>query len=276
MQLFSNILAWLRESYSPFVKIKLTNRAERSYGWPVGSMYPMTNHRKELNMNRKFKALGLAFVAVLAMSAVVASAAQAKESIQLTAASYPATIHATGEGVGENFNTEAGKITCKVSHYHATLNEASSSVTVKPTYTECSAFGGLFSATVNTEECHYVFTGTEKVAAGQYRAHVNVTCPEGQSIKITAGTCKAEVKAQTGLTTVDLTNNAGNVGIQPTLLGPEGEQDGKHGPIAYTVTQDGFGCPFNGTGAKTGGEYSTTAAIEVTPTSGGPISVSGE
>ena len=83
--------------------------------------------------------LGLAFVAVLAMSAVTASAAQATPLLE--ASKYWATIEATGENVGENFHTEAGTITCKVSHYTGTLSAASSTLTAHPTYTECLAFG---------------------------------------------------------------------------------------------------------------------------------------
>ena len=207
--------------------------------------------------------LGLAFVAVLAMSAVTASAAQATPLLE--ASKYWATIEATGENVGENFHTEAGAITCKVSHYTATLSAASSTLTVHPTYTECQAFG-LFTATVNTEECNYVFHATEKVSADNYRAHVDVVCPAGQSIKWSATPCKWEYKAQTGLTTVDIVDNTGlspnDISIQPTLLAEKAEnRNGKNGPLAYTVTADGFGCPLNGTGAKTGAEYSSTSGI---------------
>jgi len=225
-------------------------------------------------MIRKFKALGVALVAVMAMSAFVASAAQA---IHIDTGTYPATVHGTGENIGEEFNTEAGQVKCKVSHYTGNVSEISSTLTVHPTYTECSAFGFL-SATVSTEECNYVFHATEHEAAtGTYRAHVDVTCPVGQSIKIVASTCKAEVKAQTGLTTVDITNMTGAPGsgitddltVKATLgKGKEGGGNGKEGPVAYTVTQDGIGCPFSGTGAKTGGEYATKEYFTLTSSTG--------
>ncbi len=219
-------------------------------------------------MVRKFKALGVALFAVMAMSAFVASAAQA---IHIDAETYPATISGTGSEVGEAFNTEGGEVKCNVSHYTGTLTGLSSTLTVHPTYTECTAFGFL-SATVATEECNYVFHATEHdEKTATYTAHVDVTCPAGQSIKINASTCKAEVKAQTGLTTVDITNMTGtapeidDLTVKPTLgKGKANGGNGKEGPVAYTVTQDGIGCPFSGTGAKTGGEYTTTGYITIT------------
>lgn len=235
-------------------------------------------------MVRTLRVLGLAFVAMMATTAVMAGAAQAK--IVLHAETLPETIHATGtEATGESFNTEAGEVKCKVSHYHATLTETSSTLTVKPTYTECTAFG-FAEAVVNTEECHYLFHATEhEEKTGTFRAHVDITCPAGQSIKISAGKCKAEVKPQTGLTTVDITNMTGVAGsgivddltLRTTMgKGKEAGGNGKEGPIAYTVTEDGFLCPFNLTGAKTGGEYTQKEYLTVTPTTGKKLTITTE
>jgi hypothetical protein len=222
---------------------------------------------------RKLNRFALAFVAVLAMSAVVASAAQAVP--QFTASAYPAIGTGSNKAGSETFTTEAGTVQCD-SHFRGVLTEASSTLTVTPKYTECVAFGFL-GATVNTEGCTYVFHATEKVENNVYRAHVDVSCPEGQSIKITAATCKAEVKSQTGLTTVKGTNLAGgSVTVEPNVTN-----------IAMTVTQDGFGCPFSGTGAKTGsyhGDVVVSRVVEdknekgevTAATTSGSVSVSGE
>jgi hypothetical protein len=207
-------------------------------------------------MIRKFRALGLALLAVTAFAALSAQAAQAVP--QFTAAKYPATIDATGTGIGEKFVTEAGNVECETSHFTGSLAAASSTLTVTPTYTTCKAFG-FVNATVNTEECHYTFHATEQVSSHEHRAHVTVSCPAGQSIKITASTCAAEVKGGQSLTTVDLTSTTtptpDDVDVRPTVTG-----------IAYTVTNDGFLCPFSGTGAKTGGKYETgpNATDEIT------------
>ncbi|HEX3735701.1 MAG TPA: hypothetical protein VHU86_11195 [Solirubrobacterales bacterium] len=210
-------------------------------------------------MIRNLKILGLAVVAVMAMGAVMASAALATP--QFTATEYPVEIHGAG-GTGstaEKFTTEAGTVECGASTFTGTQSGASSTLTMHPTYTECVAFGFL-SAAVNTEECNYIFHANTKVSTDHYTLSTDVSCPAGQSIKITASTCSAEVKAQTGLTPVNAVNDpesggkAEDVTVTPAV----------NGQIAYTVTRDGFLCPFNGTGNKTGGSYTATGPVTVT------------
>ncbi|HET9396290.1 MAG TPA: hypothetical protein VFO36_09555 [Nitrospiraceae bacterium] len=220
---------------------------------------------KGKKMIRNLKVLGLAIAAVLALSAVMASAAMAAE---FTASSYPATITGSNTKGSEVFKTEGGNVECNSHFVSHSQSAASSTLTVTPTYTSCDAFGFL-SATVNTEECSYVFhatdtiTETEPVHRHYWRHHVDVVCPTGQSIKVTASTCKAEIKSQTGLTTVKTENIAGgSVTVTPDVSG-----------IAYTVTQDGFLCPFGGTGNKTDGKY--TGDVTVSRVGGGSVSVSG-
>jgi hypothetical protein len=203
-------------------------------------------------MIRNFKALGLAVVAVLAMSAVVASAAQAEATTaQFTAATYPTTFEGTNTAGSEVFTTEGGKVEC-ASKFTGSMSAASQTSEAHPTYTGCKAFGFL-TATVNTEECNYLFHVTTKTGEGKYQAHADVVCPAGQSIKVSASTCKIEIKGQTGLTTVNFENSSGDLKVLANV-----------GGIAYTVTQDGIGCPFNGTGAKTGGTYVTNESSPLT------------
>jgi hypothetical protein len=211
-------------------------------------------------MIRNLRVLGLAFVAVLAMSAVVASAAQAVPTF--TASSYPATVTGSNTIGNEVFTTEGGNVECDSHFVSNSISGPTSTLTVTPTYTGCTAFGFL-SATVNTEGCTYVFHATEKVSSGVYKHHVDVVCPSGQSIKVTAGTCKAEIKGQTGRTTVKTTNSGSSVTVQPEVTN-----------IAYTVTQDGFLCPFGGTGNKTDGKY--TGDVLVSRVGGGSVDVGGE
>jgi len=224
-------------------------------------------------MIRNLKVLGLAIAAVMAMSAVMASAASAVP--QFTASSYPATVTGAAKKGSEVFTTEAGKVECASHFVSHSLSGASSTLTVTPHYTECTAFG--LNATVNTEGCTYVFHATEQVEPGVYNSHVDVVCPTGQSIKIVAGggLCRAEVKGQVkseahpeainqNLTTVKTTNLAGgSVTVEPNVSN-----------IAYTVTTDGFGCPFSGTGNKTGATY--TGHVVISRVGGGNVSVSGE
>jgi hypothetical protein len=178
---------------------------------------------------------------------------------KVKAGSYPATIHGS-TGAGQKFSTEAGSVECKWSSYHALLSEEeeTSTLTVTPEYKECKASFLEAAATIEMEGCAYVFHVAEKASSDNYRAYTDVSCPAGKSIKIVASTCKAEIKAQAERETVDLVDDTGaspkkDITMRPTLSG-----------IAYTVTQDGFLCPFNGTGEKTSGEYTSVENITLT------------
>jgi len=221
-------------------------------------------------MIRNLKVLGLAVVAVLALTAMMASAASAAS---YTASSYPATATGANTKGSEVFTTEGGKVECD-SHFEGSLNAASSTLTVTPKYTSCEAFGFL-EATVNMEGCDYLFHATSTTTTD-----VDVVCPAGKSIKITAGTCKVEIKGvvevthkegekvvvtvagiNQGLKSVGTSSPFPNVIAKPNVTG-----------IAYTVTQDGFLCPFNGTGNKTGATY--TGEVTLSRVGGGSLSVS--
>jgi hypothetical protein len=194
-------------------------------------------------MIRNLKTLGLALVAVMALGVVGASAASAAE---FTAESYPA--YAEGTGGAEEFTTEAGTVKCSTSSYEgATMGEATASYAVHPTYSGCQAFG-FVEASVNTNQCDYVFNSV--TGSGPYSSKVDISCSGGSTIVITAATCTAKVGGQTGLSSVTLTNNGGNVEANPNVTN-----------IAYTVTKDGFLCPFGGVGEKTDGEITSGANI---------------
>jgi len=194
-------------------------------------------------MNRALKVLGIAAVAALAMS-VVASAAQATE---FTASEYPSSFHGSNTSGEEVFSTEAGDVKCD-SEFSGEAKEASSSVTAHAEYSECEAFG-FVNATVDTEGCDYVFN----LPAEGTTATVDVACGEGESIKITAASCAAEVGAQEDLEHVGFANGTGETEDEVEVTATATE-------IAYTVTKDGFLCPFSGTGTKEDGSYTTEGA----------------
>jgi len=200
-------------------------------------------------MIRKFKTLGLAMVAVLAMSAFVASAAQA----QYTASSYPTTAKATSEVGNDVFTTEGGTVECK-SEFEGTLSEASSLLTVKATYTSCKAFG-FVSASVNMNGCAYVF---EQDGENSTLSTATVECAGNASITVVAGNCEIKIAAQGPLSSVATHNNGAHVDAKANVEG-----------IAYTVVKDGFLCPFMGTGAKAGGIYTQIGAVTLVPTVAG-------
>jgi hypothetical protein len=193
-------------------------------------------------MHRKLKTLGLALVAVLAMSAVVASAASAAS---FTAAKYPTTFTAESAKGNDTFKTEAGTVECKA-HFAGSLAAASETIQVTPTYTECLAFGLNATVTVPSN-CKYEFNanGTVKIIS------VGTTCT---GFVVHSGTCTTVIKPQGPLSEVHLPANAGktHVSAQATVTG-----------IAYEVTSDGFLCPYNGTGAKTGATYTQHSAVTI-------------
>jgi hypothetical protein len=185
--------------------------------------------------------LALAFAALAMTSAFAATAQGANEFI---AGKYPATIHGTGNVGVFKWQAFGGSVECK-NTFDGTLTAASTTLKLAFTSTECKAFGFL-EATVKPEGCEFLAHSTEKVKTDEYKAHLDFVCPAGKSTKVTAGTCEVEYKEQTGMTTLRLVNDASStedITYDPEVTGAK-----------YTVTKDGFACPFNGTGEKSDGE----------------------
>ena len=197
-------------------------------------------------MIRNFKALGLALVAVFAMSAVVASAASASE---FTSAKYPVTISGS-QSTTHKFTAGSTSVTCETATFAGEASAASSTVTIHPTYSGCTAFG-FVGATVTTTGCDYLFHSGAEVSSEKFDGTVDVVCGEGKSITIVASTCALEIKGQTGLSTVSFQNAAeGKVTVGANVSS-----------IAYTTTKDGFLCPLAGTGNFTNGGYTGDTSV---------------
>jgi hypothetical protein len=139
-------------------------------------------------MIRKLKLLGAMAGVVLAMSAVMAAAAQAQTGV-LTAQQYPAIV--TGEQpFGQVFDIGEGplqRITCG-SNLDATLFGPTDPVTFTPTYNNCVSDPMQTPVTITLNGCDYTvgFTkpGTtgQPITTGTMQAWVN--CPAGQQIEI--------------------------------------------------------------------------------------------
>jgi len=217
-------------------------------------------------MSRKLKSLCLAFIAVVAMSAMGASAAEATP--EFTCSSYPCTATGTTVLGNSTITTPGGSITCdthyKVEKYNAPTEDITgptSTVTVTVTTTGCTAFGFL-SATVNMNGCDYVWHATERLGAGHYVHHVDIACDVSKAITITAATCEATISAQSGLTDITTLNLAnGTLTAVPTVS-----------EMTMKVTKDGFGCPFAGTGHVKASYHGHVILARV---GGGTFSVSG-
>lgn len=199
-------------------------------------------------MNRNWR-LPLAALAMLPLSAVAAGSAQAAN---FTASKYPTTVTAESAKGNDALTTEAGTVECK-SHFEGTLTAAAETLTVNPKYSECKAFGFL-TMTIEMRSCDYVFHTS---------GAVDIICTNSaEPIKLVASTCTATIGEQKGLTTMELANGAGDITEKANLTG-----------IAYTVTNDGFACPFNGTGAKTGATFKQGSAVTVSSTNGATIDI---
>jgi hypothetical protein len=154
-------------------------------------------------MKRNLKALGLALVAMVAMSAIVAQAAQAKFD---TLRTYPAgsnafvKVAADPSEPTQKFTavTKGFFVTCQSvtttgsGGANATIGDKATEVTGEPHYTNCkNSLGG--EATVESDGCHYKFT-SETDASEHAEAHLicgsesGATAPNGPGITIkTAG-----------------------------------------------------------------------------------------
>jgi hypothetical protein len=219
-------------------------------------------------MIRNLKALGLALVAVFALSAMVASAASAQSPGTVTSdGSWTGTGTETG-GVGANRLTAFGAfVECPNSTYtvhkftsegetgvpktHPLVPSVSTTATITPHYKhanhKCVATFG-WVATIHMNGCDYDLHVGETTGGvnGTYGATVDVTCPPGQSITVTLWTNSAEetakptqpmcvlhVSEQKGLKGAHITNTTGgHLGLHGTV---EGIKVKKTKPNAHSI-----------------------------------------
>jgi hypothetical protein len=203
-------------------------------------------------MTRKLKVLGLALVAVFAMSALVASAASADT---FTAESAPVDL--TGAQTTTNeFSVAGATVKCPVARFTGTVATTSaSSITVHPEYEgnessscEVSPIG---SATISTTGCNYIISGT--TTNGD--AGVEVECSGTNEITVN-GPCVIHIKAQKPTGGASFTNGTengkGDVTVKATVTG------------IHAVVTDSFLCTIGGInpGTYTNGTY--TGSVTVT------------
>jgi hypothetical protein len=223
-------------------------------------------------MAHKLKALGLALVAVFAMSSVVASAASAGE---FTAEKAPVTITAepingtiTNVAITKHeFKTTAGVIKCTPATADGTVSAlTATTITLKAIYGNTAAgtgctIGGIGGPVVHMNSCDFQFTAGNTIASDHntitVAAHVLCEIP-GDSIDITGGgNCTIQIPPQTFPENQITLHNRGGAGsamdIEATIdiVG-----------IGYTVTGT---CP-NGavsmTGAAADGEFKGVTTIK--------------
>jgi hypothetical protein len=196
-------------------------------------------------MIRNFKALGLALIAVFAMSAVVASAASAAEF-----KSEAATTFIQGKQSTENvFTVNSRTVKCTGAEFTG-KQEGTSVVNlngIHPTYTGCTAFG--LESTVTTTGCNYDFTASSATAGA-----VKVNCEAGKNIVVNAaGVCIVEIGTQTPAGGVDYTNQGSGTSRSVLVTSTAKE-------ITATVTGPLLTCGTNG--VRTNGTYTGTVSTK--------------
>ena len=117
-----------------------------------------------------------------------------------------------GETAGtEEFIVNAGTAKCTEAVYKGTkASKVSSEITLNPEYGGCTAFG-FSSASIALNGCAYVVHSGETEEKGNFEGKLDVECPEGKAIEITAKVlgltkCVVTIGAQTGRTTITSTN----------------------------------------------------------------------
>ena len=198
----------------------------------------------------RFKVLGLALVAVCAMGVMASSAMAA--GIEFEGGANMPKGKVMGEqpaGTNDVFTVDGSNVTCNNATYNegAEIANGTENLKLHPVYSNCTAFG-FIGANVDTTGCNYTgkATGTYNAELMKWNsAELKIECG-ANPIKINAGsgTCVADVGSQTLTTGLDVTNTTNN----PMDFHLKAENVS----VAVNKTVDGFGCPFNGTGATTG------------------------
>lgn len=176
------------------------------------------------------------------------------------AASYPANLKAEQRGNDPiSVDVENGSLTCKSITATGTLGATAVKATLTPVFSGCQLLG--FAATVNTNGCTLqLVAGDPNTSTGK----LDIACPAGQAISVTAGTCGITIPAQAGLSPVRMTSE--------TLTEPDSLDLGFYvSGLTYTKTKDGFACPFQGTGTRADGALEGGQLLTATNASGSPI-----
>lgn len=154
-------------------------------------------------MSSKFKIGGLVLMAAIAMSAVMATAAQAGE---FTAEEYPVTVTGTQTAKHE-FKFQTGTVACAKATFDGTLEEASETLTVSADYKECKTPNGGVSVKMNS--CDFLLHAGETLENDRVDGSLDVQCDvEGDEIEFhePANGCTIKIPAQEGLGTIVYTN----------------------------------------------------------------------
>jgi len=201
-------------------------------------------------MTRKLKVLGLALMAVCAMSAMVASTASGHTPADFAIEKTPATITAN-QKTEHRWTITGQAFTCQVVALEGTVGEpTTTSIKMSATYDECGFFNAKFTGlAVDDSEigakgkCWYRFDAAGSVA---------LECNEGD-VTIDAGPCVVHIPAQSFSSGVAYSTETIAADKHDLTVSFELKE------ITATHT-DGFLCPLGGSG------HNQTTALEGTST----------
>jgi len=182
---------------------------------------------------------------------------------QFEAAEYPATLGGGQESSSILFTIQGSTASCKKATLSGTQSSFSATLTVVPSFSECTTFGAA-SGAINPNGCSFTLHAGSKWTA-QYVGSVDVGCPAGKAIEISGGNCAVSISAQSGLNTVGLTNAGSPSTVKASLEAAK---------LKYNVTNDGFGCPLSGVGAGEDGTLGGTAVISATNSAKAAVALS--
>jgi hypothetical protein len=208
-------------------------------------------------MNRKLKALGLALVAALALTAVMASTASAQFTSNKTH-----TILSGTQKTGTNDIFTAGSgfggITCENATFSGTAqNTSETTQVIQPVYSNCK---DSFGRTVDVDNSSLTYTFTS--GAGKGTVHVS----GGMTLTVTSGgsvVCTVVIKSPQTNNGISYTNLGGTSGVETTT----------HATNVKSTTSGGF---FNcgvSNGEHTAGTYDGTAVVTGKDTSGAAATI---
>jgi hypothetical protein len=251
-------------------------------GWPANQSHFETTNRKDNDMTRNLKALGLALVVVFAFAAISASAASAETTetkihgaLQTTPDS---TANITGTELGGNHKfTIAGIGTweCEESEFHGHIAGKTTSPTITPTYTKCSmeVFGVKRPSTITHNECTFTLTAHHFLDAEDTKGtgQIHIVCPAGKKIEIHVFNDAAHTELRCTYAIEPQTINTG-ISFHNTAVGSNGKKvvdtittkaPTKTKKLSGTVLQCG-GSEFNS-------EYTGTTEFHARNAAGEPV-----
>lgn len=152
-------------------------------------------------MTRSLKtAFGLSVLVALVVGVMGAMSASAKVSGHFvsgaTKTEFKAT-EATGTAHATTLSAYGSTVSCHNVKYqvHHTSAATFTSLTVTPTYENCTVGGGPDTATVRMNGCHYEFKSKSSTAAGH--ATVHLLCPVGKKAEVETPNGTEKFGAQT-------------------------------------------------------------------------------